>query len=76
MAPGAGSGLVNVHCNVPDARILVEGKDRGTAPQLLQLNASHTYEIILYKAGYKDRKVRVRPKAQGQTELNVKLKKR
>ena len=76
MAPGAGSGLVNIQCNVPGARILVDGEDRGSAPQLLQLNASHTYGIILYRAGYKDHKVRVRPKAQGQTEVNVKLKKR
>ena len=75
-ALGAGSGLVNIHCNVREARILVDGEDRGTAPQLLQLNAAHTYEITLYKAGYRDRKCRVRPRAQGQTDVYMKLKKR
>lgn len=76
MAPGTSSGIVNVHCNVEEARILVDGVDSGTAPQLLQLDASHSYEIILYKPGYKDKKCRVRPKSNQQVDLYLKMKKK
>lgn len=74
--PGTGFGVVNVHCNVEGALILVDGQDCGKTPQLLQLDASRSYEIILSKAGYKDRKYQVRPRSNQQTDLYVQLKKR
>ena len=76
MAPGTSAGLVNIHCNVEDVRILVDGVDCGTAPRILQLDASHNYEVILYKPGYKDKKCRVRPRSNQQVDLYVKMKKR
>ena len=76
MVPGSGAGLVNIRCNVKDARILLDGEDRGTAPQLLQLDASRTYELIVYKPGYKDRKTRIRPKGNAQVDVYMQLKKR
>ena len=76
MAPGTGSGLVNIHCNVSDARILIDGEDRGTAPCILKLDASHLYELVVYKPGYKDWKTSFRPRGNGQIDIQVKLKKR
>ena len=76
MAPGTGAGVVNVRCNVQDARILIDGEDRGTAPQLLQLDASRCYELVLYKPGYKDKKERIRPKGNAQVDIYVELRKR
>lgn len=76
LAPGTGAGLVNLSCNVQGARILLDGQDVGTTPQILQLDASRSYELVLYKAGYKDKTIHLRPKANRQVDLYMKLKKR
>ena len=76
LVPGSAYGLVNVRCNVKDALILIDGEDRGRTPQLLHLDASRTYELVVYKPGYRDRKTRIRPKGNGQVDVYMQLKKR
>ena len=76
MAPGTGMGLINVYSNLKDARISIDGKDRGSAPQLIWLDASCTHEVTVYGPGYKQKKCKVRPKAGAQTDIYFRLKKR
>ena len=76
MAPGSGLGLVNIYTNAKDARIRIDGEDRGAAPEILELDASRSYEVMVYGPGYKEKKCRVRPKAGAQVDVYLKLKKR
>lgn len=76
MAPGSGAGLVNIHSNVQGARIQVDGEDCGTTPQILQLEAGHNYEIVVYKPGYREKRIKLRPQGNRQVDVYMKLKKK
>ena len=76
MVPGTAFGLLNVHCNVDGAQILLDGKPVGTTPQILRLDASRSYLLRLSKPGYKDKKQQVRPRSNNQTDIHMVLKKK
>ena len=75
-AAGIGYGLLNIHCNVAGASIRIDGEEYGETPRIVRVEASRSYEVTLYKAGYKSRKCRVRPKGNGEVDVYVQLKKK
>ena len=75
-ASGVGSGLLNIHCNVAGARILINGTDFGETPQIVRLDASRSYKLALSKSGYKDRMETVRPRGNHMVDVYIELKKK
>ena len=75
-ATGLGYGLLNIHCNVEGASIRIDGKEYGETPQLIRLEATRSYEITLYKAGYNTVKRQVRPKGNGEVDVYMQLKRK
>lgn len=75
-AAGIGYGLLNIHCDVEGASIRIDGQEYGETPRIVRVEASHSYEVTVYKAGYKSRKCRVRPKGNGEVDVFVQLKKK
>lgn len=75
-APGTGYGLLSVSCNVPGARISIDGDDYGEAPQIVRLDATRSYELVLSKPGFRDARKKVRPRGNHQTDVYLKMKKR
>lgn len=74
-AVGSAYGLLNIHSNVDGAGIMINGKYYGQTPQLLRVDASKTWQIVLVKDGYKPATHKVRPRANDQVEVHIKLKK-
>ena len=75
-APGAGYGLLNIHCNVDGARIRIDGKDYGRTPQIVRLEATRRYKVSLSKDGYKDQSSQVAPRGNNIADVYLNLKKK
>ena len=75
-APGTGFGLLNVSSNVTGARIRINGEDYGQTPQIIRLDVSRSYDLVLSKPGFRDGRRTVRPRGNHQVDVHVKLKKR
>ena len=75
-APGAGYGLLNIHCNVAGAGIRIDGKDYGQTPCIVRLEATRSYRITLSKDGYKTISRQVPPRGNHLVDVYLKLKKR
>lgn len=75
-ATGLGSGLLNIHCNVDGARILINGADYGESPQIVRLDASRSYKVTLSKPGYKEKMETVRPRGNHLVDVFIELKKK
>lgn len=75
-APGTGYGLVNITSNAPGARILIDGADYGQTPQIVRLDATRSYSLVLSKPGFRDGKKKLRPRGNHQVDLYVKMKKK
>ena len=75
--PQSNYGMLNIHSNVTDAHIYIDGQLVGKTPYIVQqLDASRSYEILLKKEGYKEKKQIVRPRGNGLIEVEIKLKKK
>ena len=75
-APGAGYGLLNIHSNVADATIRVDGKDYGQTPRIVRLAATRSYKVTLSKDGYKACSRQVPPRGNHMVDVYLKLKKK
>ena len=75
-APGTGYGLVNIHCNVAGANIAIDGKDYGQTPQVIRLEASRNYKLVLSRKGWKDASCLITPRGNHLVEVELKMKKR
>lgn len=75
-APGAGYGLLNIHCNVAGASIRIDGKDYGETPRIVRLDATRSYKVTLSKEGYKSGSRQVPPRGNHMVDVYLKLKKR
>lgn len=74
-APGTGYGLVNIHCNVAGANITIDGKDFGQTPQIIRLDASRNYRLVLSRKGWKDASCLITPRGNHLVEVELKMKK-
>ena len=75
--PQSNYGMLNIHSNATEADIYIDGKLVGQTPYIVQqLDASRSYEILLKKEGYKEKKQIVRPRGNGLIEVEIKLKKK
>jgi len=69
-------GTINVHGNVMEADIHINGKFIGKTPLIIQnLNAKETYSLMITKKGYKKVKKKVKPAPNSMTDVSFKLKK-
>ena len=75
-APGAGYGLLNIHCNVAGAGIRIDGKDYGQTPRIVRLEATRSYQMTLSTDGYKTLSRQVPPRGNHLVDVYLKLKKR
>lgn len=75
-APGAGYGLLNIHCNVTGASIRIDGKEYGETPRIVRLDATRSYKVTLSKDGYKAVSRQVPPRGNHMVDVYLKLKKR
>lgn len=74
-ARGTVYGVLNIHSNVPGARIDISGSDFGEAPTMVNIDASYCYDVTLSKKGYKSRTVSVFPRGNNIVDVYVELKK-
>jgi hypothetical protein len=74
-APQASYGLLNIHSNVIGATVLVDGKEVGVTPCVVEhLLASKPCQIRLKREGYKDAEAMVTPIGNDMLDIELKMK--
>lgn len=74
-APQASYGLLNIHSNVVGATVLIDGKEVGVTPCVVEhLLASKPCQIRLKKEGYKDAEAKVTPVGNDMLDIELRMK--
>ena len=74
-SPHASYGLLNIHSNVIGATVLVDGKEVGVTPCVVEhLLASKPCQIRLKREGYKDAEAEVTPIGNDMLDIELKMK--
>ena len=74
-APQASYGLLNIHSNVVGATVLIDGKEVGVTPCVVEhLLASKPCQIRLKREGYKDAEAKVTPVGNDMLDIELRMK--
>ena len=75
VAPSSSLGMINIHSNISDVNVYLDGKQVGVTPCLIKnVKADEILTLVFKKEGYIEKKIEVRVKNNDIINIEVKLK--